>query len=340
MKIVLVAKDYSPSRVFELIQKKYGLKNEVVSFLDENPIKEKDIINSDIVIIGISSSRENSEKEIAATKIAMEHKKIFGFFADSEGSRDREWIKNLKKYATFFLLESFSNIKKFEESNPGLNTVVVGNPLWENKVGKESIKVIRAKLGLKKNHVLLLALGGKSFVVNTISWSLLVESIQILKNKNVKLFILAHPRDGGFVGEKNLYRDLVEFSPVQVSFIDRDIFQNEINVDTLISAADVMIENGASTTFLNAVYLRKPIITLIGGVIGSKRLEKTGRNTSNTTCSLVHGSLNTVDLSKKIKKLIDKPTLLKKEQVRLYPKRPSSFFKNMSLFFRKYGTLL
>lgn len=300
MKAVLVARDIAPSGAFERLipeLEKNGFY--VDSFLGKGkPLSEKrhEIetaiavpgVNgvahpvADVVVVGMSSSKELAEPEIAACETAIQANIPYGFYGDTYGCHERAregaWFGPFRERASFFFAINEEEANKAMKTFPSADSVIAtGNPLWEDfAFPKFSREEVRANLGLEPDEKFILSPGGKSPVVNILVWGNLIEAARILAagGRKIKLIFAPHPGDRAIYAlsvDQNplgIYDDLVKFSPVPVQFTDKSVKTSE-----LVPGADLVVEWG-STIGIEAAHLRIPVVSF-ATEIGKKRLMST-----------------------------------------------------------------
>lgn len=297
MKVCMVARDAAPSRAFVRFKTELERRgHEVCGFLgDGKPLSVSldeignKVEDMDIAVIGMSSSEELAEPELAALAAAHTCDVSFGFYLDTANCHNREWFGEYRNQARFFFAVNEREQKKVAAAYPEALVVATGNPLREDAFfPKFTHNQVREKLGVTKEETLVLAPGGKSPVVNILVWGALLEALARVPNRMIRVALTCHPGDrtpfaidpavvqdvygeGIEKAQLNLYGDLVKFAPksaipMKVGFVLKSV----ISTDDMVPGADLIVEF-ASTIGINAAAQRKPVVS-IDTAIGMQRL--------------------------------------------------------------------
>lgn len=263
MNFVLVARDIAPSSAFERLGKEL-IKNgsEVTAFLGKGKplnITQMELIkvvaNTDIALIGMSSSKELSFEEVLAATTAAASKRPYGFYADTYGCYHREWFSKVRDEASFLFVINSGEAQKAREIFPHAEVVVSGNSVWEDFCfPKFTREEVRNKLGVVDDEFMVLSPGSKSPVINCILWGAVVEAVHLglLNSKKWKIFFSTHPGDQT---DSVVYNDLMKFSRMSVRLVPKE----EMSVSDMISGCDIFIES-VSTTGIEVAHQHKPVI--------------------------------------------------------------------------------
>lgn len=281
MKSVLVARDVAPSQALRMVAdtltfSNFGFgpiapqMNEQHLFLGSGKqlmVSEDEIAgairNSDVVLVGMSSSEELSRLEIFACRAAMKAGKPYGLYADTFGCAvARNWFEPVRANASFVFVLNEKEAEDARKVFPKAKVVASGNPTWDDffypKLTREES---RSKLGIMDNETFVLSPGGKSLAINIQLWGFVLEVLNYLggsahlSKKKWNVVFAMHLGDQNNIGS---YDDLVKFS----YFRTRTVASNVIPISDMIPGMDLMI-SCASTSEIEAVCQRKPVISYI-----------------------------------------------------------------------------
>lgn len=282
MRVCLVAHDFAPSAAFEKLAT--VIHGEVVTFLGHGKsisasIEEiqKEVLVSNIILIGMSSSKELAEAEIAASETAMKANIPFGYYGDiyhcHERARSGAWFAPFREHASFFFAINEVEARDAKRIFPNAECVATGNPLWEDfSFPKLTREEARAKLFILADETFILAPGGKSPIVNVLVWGALIDAVSQICDKRFTIILAPHPGDRTLFATDpdtstnlNIYGDLIKFSSIPVKILDRNIKTSEV-----LPGADIVVEWGTSIC-IEAAHLRIPALTVTSEV-GRNRL--------------------------------------------------------------------
>jgi len=301
LKVALVARDIAPSEALgkHLAPELQKRGHEVVAYLGSGkPLTQtleeirQGVRNADVLVSGMSSSKELAEPEITACLTAalqeLSKKKIpFGFYGDTyhcyERARENAWFGPVREDADFFFSvnEEEAMAAKSVLTNPNLISIATGNPTWEGYAFPKYTRAeVRAKYGIADEEVLILAPGGGSPAVNTLIWGLLIDALACIDKKS-RVMISYHPDDrtqeavdpkvvaklikeGKDVisaladpsAQLNIYGDLKKFSSVPVEFLPNDVKTSDV-----LPGADIVVEWGSSIA-IEAAHQRIPVASV------------------------------------------------------------------------------
>ena len=258
--IVLVAKDMAPSQILSLIEKVLTQDNGITvnAFLASGKEFSNDLetildfaSDARAVVVGMSSSKELAEEEIAVAKEALEIGTPVFCYADTFGLRPHFDEVLSHRLTTLFCINE-KQAEQAREKYPDLKVVVTGNPAWEQfffpKLTREQS---RDKLGIGLDETVVLCPGGKDAVVNTLHFSAAIESYA--GDKVCHVIISLHPGDKTL---PSVYQSLVDFAPDNVKV--RIIPASEMSASDILSGADCVISS-ASTIEVEALCRDVPI---------------------------------------------------------------------------------
>jgi hypothetical protein len=260
-KIVLVAGDLAPSLAFEQLR----IKLEQLGWATDNFLGHgmdmssryipSAIINSDAVIIGMSSTSNRVKEEILAAEEAIKRGIPIGFYADTYGVHRRPWFEDIRDKAAWLFVINREEAANAKPLFPHAQIIATGNPLWENFFfPRLTRKESRKKLGIADNQTLILCPGIKLLMVNAALFINTIEAahqLMLMKKKPV-IVISIHPGDPN---PPEIYNDLSKYSQVPVKIITRDF----LPTSDIIPGADILVDF-CSTTAIEAIHQRIPVI--------------------------------------------------------------------------------
>src|SRR5262245_60521345 len=144
MKVCLVARDIAPSNAFEKLKQALIAAGHAVNALlgmGKPPTFGKSDIEaamkeSDIVVVGMSSSKELAEPEIAACTFAWAAGKPFGFYGDTFHCHERAgegcWFAPFAEGVSFFFAINEGEADSARKLFVNAQCVATGNPMWES----------------------------------------------------------------------------------------------------------------------------------------------------------------------------------------------------------------
>lgn len=291
-KIVLVGRDQAPSEAFQRLAEELAEDDSihVISFLGfGKPIQGIDedfeqifcaaIESASIVVIGMSSSLELAEPEIAAAQYAAGAGIPFGFYCDTFGCHNRSWFSQFRsdEYADFLFVINEKEAGRAREVFPLSEVVVSGNPRWEDFVfPKFTRQEVRAKLGVAEKEKMILVPGGKIPAINIILWEAVMSAVHLSSVPGVKIFLSRHP--GDYPKDEmeakwleKVYGDLVKFrGRVDVNFLDRGTKTSDV-----LPGTDLLVES-ASTLGIEAAFQRIPVIDYFSRLALNRMKETSG----------------------------------------------------------------
>jgi hypothetical protein len=338
-KILLVARDAAPSGAFNLLIPALRKKGYYVTLIlgegKEIPDSLHEITqlvtNADIVILGMSSSRELANKEIFAASIAQKAKIPFGFYGDVpdcyQRAREGAWFEPFANDAAFYFGINEADAEAAKQIFANAKVFGTGNPLREQAAfPKFSRGELRAKLQIPEDTIVVLAPGGKFAAANATTWTLVMDAIVFLKSemeKDFQLLITMHPGDPVLGSLKTngeplgLYEELISYSPVPV----RMVTKAEFSTTELVPTADLVVEFG-SAIGIDAAYQQIPVVSL-GFSIWENYFEKFS---GKKTIEAVEAGISILANPDSLKEIMHKLLIgfgseeLKQQQQKMYPK--------------------
>jgi hypothetical protein len=338
-KILLVARDAAPSGAFKLLipalRKKGYYVTSILGEGKEIPDSLHEITqlvtNADIVILGMSSSRELANKEIFAASIAQKAKIPFGFYGDVpdcyQRAREGAWFEPFANDTAFYFGINEADAEAAKKVFVNAKTFATGNPVREaDAFPKFTNEEIRSKLNISSDTVVILAPGGKFPAANATTWTLVMDSMawmQGLSKQKYMLLISTHPGDPATAAQKqngeplDMYGELMSYSPVPVKMVTKDIF----NTTDLLPAASLVIDFGGSIG-INAAYQQIPAISLGFGIWENYFEKFSGKKTIEAVETGISILANPDNLKEIMHKLLIGfgSEELKQQQQKMYPK--------------------
>lgn len=278
MKAVLVARDIAPSNAFKMVYDELNwrypnipkITHKLSAFLgggkqlaaSEDEIATA-IKNANVVLVGMSSSKELSAPEIFACGAAEGAGVPYGLYADTFGCAvNRNWFGCVRKEANFVFVLNEKEAEDARKVFPKAKVVASGNPTWGAFFyPKFTREESRAKLGVKDDDVFVLCPGGKSLAINMQHWGFVVEALKYMSDDrgyNEKKWQVVFSRHPGDQSAPDAYNELVKFSDIKARVVE----PAEMPSSDMIPGMDLMI-SCCSTVEIEAVCQRKPVISYI-----------------------------------------------------------------------------
>ena len=294
---VLVARDMAPSQAGELLEKEFRSLGYDEIFADlgkGNPIPTllRDIRyaveDADVLWLGMSSSPELSEPELAAAEIALRFGVPYGFYSDTFGCYARPWFAPYRENASFvFVLNDEEKVaakELFPRAAKLDNVIATGNPNWEEfAFPSVTRQQVREKLGVAHDDYLILCPGTKSVPIGSFVWVAVIHALNELVSigftKRLYRVILApHPGDPTVQKEMNVYADLEKYSgAVSTHFVPRSVMATQ----DIIPGADLVVtQTVSSTEGMRAAYLGIPTVYFLSSVDIERSVETHGTRIS------------------------------------------------------------
>lgn len=344
MKVVLVARDIAPSKAFGLLAQELTNRGHSSVLLVGNgkpmAVTTEDIRTAvrraDVVVVGMSSSPQLAEPEIAACTEAALAEIPFGFYGDTfrchERAREGAWFAPFQSQAEFFFAINNGEAKLAGNFFPNATVVATGNPLWEEfgKPPQRTREEVRALIGAPADEIVILAPGGKSPAINCGYWSLLADALaEAMEDDDTKYRVILslHPGDRApfaidSVGGKalDIYGDLCSFAPVPFQLAPAGITTAE-----LLPGVNLVYEWGSSIG-VEAAHRRIPIIS-VNTALGRKRHEVASGSPKWELCEC-HASFEVSDAEDLLERVddcveeTDAITLLREDQAKAFPLAP------------------
>ncbi|OGY65335.1 MAG: hypothetical protein A3A16_02715 [Candidatus Harrisonbacteria bacterium RIFCSPLOWO2_01_FULL_44_18] len=280
-KAVLIARDFAPSGCFkrlEPILKERGF--DVDLFIGEGKplIKTAEEIalaasHASVVILGMSSSLELAQPEIAAGEATRTAGVPYGFYGDVPRcwarARNGAWFEKLAPATAFYFGVTQADADVAHEVFPNARLVGTGNPLREEMAFPRFTRdEVRSKLGVAIDEKIVLAAGGggQFGVGNMASWTIVMEALSLLraKGQRFQLILATHPGDrtpyaidAATQKEMKLYDKLIFFSPVPARIVGREV----LTTSDMVPGADIIVEFGGSIG-IEGAYQNVPVVSL------------------------------------------------------------------------------
>lgn len=367
MKAVLVAQDVSPSGAFDALLPVLtgrGVETQVFvgrgkAFPHQIEMIREAARNADVVLSGLSSSAALAEPEIAACEEAVSARIPFGFYGDTyrsyERAREGAWFAQFGETASFFFAINQKEADAARSVFRNAECIATGNPLWEGfAFPKLSRAEARNILGIAENDFLVFSPGGKSPIVNILTWGTMLgalDNFAARSDKNVLVILSHHPGDRTPFAidpqvveashlansiaifdpkaKLNIYGDLVQFSPVPARFMEKDAHGNPLNASDVLPGADLVIlgVDGSFSIGIEAAHLRIPVVG-VGTEIGLNRLFSVSKSKQWEPCVLGvsrYSDGGIEELADEIHFLIEEGSAenLRHRQAEVYPTPPS-----------------
>jgi hypothetical protein len=314
-KAVLVARDAAPSGCFKRLEPVLEERGfDVVLIIGEGKPLTKTVeeivlavvSQASVVILGMSSSLELAQPEIAAGEAARGVGKPYGFYGDVPRcwalARTGAWFEELASGAAFYFGVTQADADAAREVFPNAKLLIgTGNPLREEMAfPRLTREEVRAKLGIAPDEKLVLAPGRKFAAGNMASWVVVMDALSLLAagGQSFQLVLATHPGDRT---PMPLYDELVSFSPVPARIVGKDV----LTTSDMVPGADIIVEFGTSIG-IEGAYQNVPVVSLGFGVL-FRRLEQASGNripeaVSDGLSELVVADVNT--LADKIEDLL------------------------------------
>ena len=287
----MVARDLAPSRAFEMLKSKLeecGVR--VAPYLGGGkPISApglrlmdvigSDIVNSRLLLLGMSCTQELSAEEIAAARLAQANGVPFGFYADIFGTSSREWFEPFRNSAKFLFVLSEAEAEATRKNFPKAEVIATGNPVLEGSFWPaKSVEDVRFLLRLNPDDRLMYVTAGKDLEVNRIHFGAVIDAVSTLADCHWwRPVFMLHPGDQN---SPAAYEDVVFKNEKVTSKLMPGKLTKELGLAALdvINACDFMAAS-ASTAGVEAACLRKPVADFFSPP-GLKRIkEQTGGDT-------------------------------------------------------------
>lgn len=295
-KAVLVGYDAAPSGCFKRLEpvlKEYGF--DVGLFISEGKpliesIEEIALAASSthVVLLGMSSSLELAQSEIAAGEAAKKAGVPYGFYGDVPRcwarARSGAWFEQLAPGAAFYFGVTQADADAAREVFPNAQLIGTGNPLREETAFPSFTREeVRAKLNIMPEEKLVLAPGGKFAAGNMASWVIVMDALALLtaQGQRFQLVLAPHPGDrtpylvdSATQEEMKLYDELISVSPVPARIVTKDT----LTTPDIVPGADVIVEFHSSIGIQGA-YQGVPIVSLGFEVLFRRFEEASGTRT-------------------------------------------------------------
>jgi hypothetical protein len=198
MKITFCATDIGPTNILRLLVEALRKKGvDVVTLFAGEKQDYESIYDSDLFIVGMSSSEELAKNELKVSGEACAHGVRAIYVADTFGSWNRPWFENriatmMSRAIIFVLNEEEAD---FAQSKfPSATVVVTGNPCWDGFFfPKNTREMVRLRLEISNGERVMLCPWGKSKEVNILHSQ---KAIEVAGQTGVGLVIISpHPKD-------------------------------------------------------------------------------------------------------------------------------------------------
>lgn len=295
-KIVLVGRDAAPSGCFkrlEPILKECGLNVSLIVGEGKPLTKTTEEIAlaasyASVVVLGMSSSLELAQPEIAAGNAARDAQVLYGFYGDIPRcwarARKGAWFEKLAPDVAFYFGVTQEDADAAREVFPNAQLIGTGNPLREEMAfPRFTREKVRAKLNITPEEKLVLAPGSKFAVGNIASWVVVMDTLSILtgEGQRFQLILAIHPGDrtpyaidAATQKEMKLYEELVSFSPVPARIVGKDVF----TTSDIVPGADIIVEFGGSIG-IEGAYQNVPVVSLGFEILFCKLEQVSGTRT-------------------------------------------------------------
>jgi hypothetical protein len=255
-----------------------------------------------VVVLGMSSSPELAQPEIAAGEAAKKAGVPYGFYGDVPRcwarARSGAWFEQLAPSAAFYCGVTQADSDAAREVFPNARLIGTGNPLREEMAfPRFTREEVRAKLNIAPEEKLVLAPGGKFAAGNMASWVVVMDALRLLVEENqyfmerwaasaedtglvfkdipFQLILATHPGDrtpyvvdSATQKEMRLYDELISFSPVPARIVGKDV----LTTSDMVPGADIIVEFGSSIG-IEGAYQGVPVVSLAFEIL-SRRLEQ------------------------------------------------------------------
>jgi hypothetical protein len=279
-RVLAVAQDANPSRGFEALASVSGETMRLMvgngkSFPHNEKTVSEMVVQSDVVLIGMSSSEVLAFPELVAAKAAIALRKPLACYGDIAGCFNRKWFADIAPHVAVYFGSSLNDATAAQSVFQNAVCYGFGNPLDDAMTfSRFTREEVRRRLLVGKDEVMVLAPGTKSITENCTIWGLLIDSLQqlSLKGKTIKLFLAAHPGDRSTTAVDvkgnalSLYEEFVTRSPFSVSLLDKEIFSSS----DALAGVDLVVAFGGSIG-REAGFKRIPVMS-IGTEVAYQRM--------------------------------------------------------------------
>lgn len=276
MKVLAVARDMAPSDAFTRLFKCQTDSLEIKCLVGNGkPFQEstgqikEQVGDADAVLLGMSSSPELSQEELAAGREAVILGKPIFLYADRFGTWSRPWFKELWPYVQCLFVINEQEAGKARALYPNNTEVVVsGNPIWEDfAFPTMSRPEVRNKLGIADDETFILVPGGKVLAINILLLDAVIEASLKLAPWKFRIIFTPHPGDQN---DRKFYMEIFSFTctdTVKAEIIEKDTMSSTVAV----VGADLVVDS-ASTIGIQAAFIRTPAITFLNKVVLGRML--------------------------------------------------------------------
>lgn len=276
MKITLIARDVAPSQALALLATTLTAKgHEPIQFLGNGNTltstaeeREQVLLVSQAVVVGMSSSVELSAEECGIARLAKEASIPVFFYADSFGTYNRPWFRDLLSDSSLFVI-SKDEAEKARIALPDTVVIVTGSPMQEKFFfPKRSRDQIRRQLDLTERDKMVLIPGGKDTEINLLHFSHVIEKVWNIND--VKVIISLH---GGDKTDLRVYEDrFISIPRVRI------IPEKEMSGSDLLPGADVVV-GSATTLGVEAICAGIPTVDYLSESARARYRKATGQDT-------------------------------------------------------------
>jgi hypothetical protein len=273
----MVATDTNPSDAFRRIAALPGVEREAdITLYVGHPLgtphdeacMRAAIAQSDVLIVGMSSSPALAAMEIEAIRTAHICHKPYGFFSDAPGCYAREWFEPYRNDASFIAVVHESDVVQANRLFPNAIVTLTHHPKEEDDgVRKMTTEGVRARLGLlpSDERKLVVIAGTKTLEINKET----IRATQGALGTSPQWYVVfsKHPGDKNPNSEYKL-TDAVSTGQL----VEKALVPSE----ELILAADVFI-NILSTMIRRAAHFEVPTVCYCTPAIQDVREKQLGR---------------------------------------------------------------
>jgi hypothetical protein len=272
MKIVMVGRQLAYCQAFQLIEKEISKRQqegklrdvEIHSFMGfGDPISAsntdicEEVSRASVVLTGMSSTPEASQKEVAALAAAIKANVPCGCYVDTHKISGRPQFASLRESISFLFVPTAEERDFAKKLFPKSEIVLSGNPMREKWAFPATTREeVRKTLGVTGDETMILVPGGgKTIIVDVPLFEQAVTAGYKLTASGVwktHIIVSLHPGDPH---GPEAYAALSDYAGIPVQVISREIMSGS----EAIPGCDLVVQSG-STIGEEAGYQRKPVI--------------------------------------------------------------------------------